>query len=92
VLTATLSFARYRWSGDVSSDTQYVVIVDQGGQVHSLISERVDDPAWVTAGFDLQAYAGQAIKLWFGVVNKGDDNGSTGMAIDDVQTQICVPQ
>jgi hypothetical protein len=92
VLTATLSFARYRWSGDVSSDTQYVVIVDQGGQTHNLISEHVDDPAWVTAGFDLQAYAGQAIKLWFGVVNKGDDNGSTGMAIDNVQTQICVPQ
>ncbi len=91
-LTATLSFARYRWSGDVISDTQYIVIVDQAGQAHYLISERVDDPTWVTADFDLLAYAGQSIKLWFGVVNKGDNNGSTGLAIDDVQTQICVPQ
>jgi hypothetical protein len=30
--------------------------------------------------------------LWFGVVNKGDDNGTTGMALDNVQAQICVPQ
>jgi hypothetical protein len=92
VLTATLSFARFRWSGDVISDTQYIVVVDQASQVHYLISERVNDPAWVTAQFDLQAYAGQSIKLLFGVVNKGDNNGSTGMAIDDVQTHICVPQ
>jgi len=92
VLTATLSFARYRWSGDVISDTQYMVIVDQAGQAHYLISERINDPTWVTANFDLLAYAGQTIKLWFGVVNKGDNNGSTGLAIDAVQTQICVPQ
>jgi hypothetical protein len=92
VLTATLSFTRYRWSGDVISDTQYIVVVDQDNQVHDLIRERINDPTWVTAQFDLQAYAGQSIKLWFGVVNKGDNNGSTGMAIDDVQTQICVPQ
>jgi hypothetical protein len=92
VLTATLSFARYRWSGDVISDTQYAVIIDQDGQTHYLISERASAPVWVTADFDLQAYAGQTIKLRFGVVNKGDSNGSTGMAIDDVQAQICVPQ
>lgn len=91
-LTATLSFARYRWSGDVISDTQYMVIVDQDDQAHYLISERVHDPTWVTADFDVQTYAGQSIKLWFGVVNKGDNNGTTGMAIDDVQAHICMPQ
>ena len=91
VLTATLSFARSRWSGDVISDTQYIVIVDQDNQAHYLIAERVNDPAWVTAQFDLLAYAGQSIKLWFGVVNRGDNNGSTGLAIDDVQLQMCVP-
>jgi hypothetical protein len=89
---ATLSFARYRWSGDVISDTQYIVVVDQDGLTHNLISERVHDPTWVTVQFDLLAYAGQTIKLWFGVVNKGDDNGTTGMALDNVQAQICVPQ
>ena len=91
-LTVTLSFARHRWSGDVISDTQYIVVVDQDSQAHYLFSEHVNDPTWVTAQFDLLAYAGQSIKLWFGVVNKGDNNGTTGMAIDDVQTQICVPQ
>ncbi len=90
-LTATLSFARYRWSGDVISDTQYIVVIDQVGQTHYLTSEHVHDPAWVVSEFDLTPYVGQTIKLWFGVVNKGDHNGSTGMAIDDVQAQICAP-
>ena len=92
VVTATLSFARYRWSGDVISDTQYIVIVDGNGAVEYLINEQVHDPTWVTAEFDLKSYAGQTIKVWFGVVNRGAHPGSTGMALDEVQTQICVPQ
>jgi hypothetical protein len=39
VVTATLSFARYRWSGDVINDTQYIVIVDGNDAVEHLINE-----------------------------------------------------
>ncbi|HSD84266.1 MAG TPA: hypothetical protein VLG46_10420, partial [Anaerolineae bacterium] len=86
----TLSFARYRWSGDVISDTQDIVIVDGSGADEHLVNEHVHDPKWLTAEFDLKPYAGQTSKVWFSIVNKGDNDGSTGLAPDDVQTQICV--
>jgi hypothetical protein len=85
-LTVTVSFARYRWSGDVISDTQYFVVIDQANQPHYLVSERIDDPTWWSMVRSEAVPDKQS--LWFGVVNKGDQNG-TGMVIDDVQTHIC---
>jgi hypothetical protein len=90
-LTATLSLARYRWSGDTSSDRQYLAVLRTGQPVDYLFSEGAADSTWNTIEFDLKGYAGQNIDLLFSVFNNGL-HGSTGMAIDDVQTRICVPQ
>jgi N-acetylmuramoyl-L-alanine amidase len=88
-ITATLTVERYRYSGD-SHNTQYAVVLDAANQVHFLFSDHADDAQWIHDQFDLQAYAGQTIKLWFSVYNSGT-GGTAGMLIDDVQTQVCVP-
>jgi len=90
-ITATLSFARFRWSGDTSGDKQYAAVLRTGQPVDYLFSEGAADPGWNMVSFDLKSYAGQTINLLFSVMNNGA-NGSTGMALDNVQTQICVPQ
>ncbi len=89
-ITATLAVERYRYSGD-GRNAQYAVVLDAANQVHFLFTDHVDDPNWVHDQFDLRPYAGQTIKLWFSVHNSGT-GGTAGMIIDDVQTQMCVPQ
>jgi N-acetylmuramoyl-L-alanine amidase len=86
---ATLSFDRYRYSGD-TTDLQYVVILSGSGTDY-LVFDRVHNPQWLSGKFDLIEYAGQTITLRFGAYNNGS-GGTTGMIIDDVMTQICVPQ
>ena len=90
-VTATLTWARARWSGDEQGfDAQYALIIDQAGGVHTLVNENVNDPVWRTITFDLLPYAGQDIQLRLGVGNDGT-GGSTGMLIDDVQAHVCTP-
>ena len=89
-ITATLSLARYRWSGDTSGDRQYLVVLS-GGQIDQfLFSEGAADAGWNTVMYDMLSYAGQTIDLLFSVKNDGL-GGTSGMALDDVQLQICVP-
>jgi hypothetical protein len=88
-MTATLSFERYRYSGD-SSNAQYAVVLDAANQARYLFIDHSDDPNWIHDQYDLLPYVGQTIKLWFGVYNSGT-GGTAGMLIDDVQTQVCVP-
>jgi len=88
-LTATLSFERYRYSGD-STNLQYAVVLDAANQVHYLFTDHADDPRWFSDQFDLLPYAGQTVKLWFSVHNSGA-GGTAGMLIDDVRTKVCVP-
>ena len=90
-ITATLSLGRYRWSGDTSGDRQYLALLRTGQPPVYLFTGGAVDTSWNTISFDLKDYTGQTIDVLFSVMNDGL-NGSTGMAIDDVQTQICVPQ
>jgi hypothetical protein len=90
-VTATLSFERYRYAGDVT-DLQYAYVLTPGSNLPDyLVYDRVHDPQWLSGTFDLLGYAGQTLTLRFGVYNNGS-GGTTGMVIDDVQTRICVPQ
>jgi hypothetical protein len=89
-ISATLTFQRYRISGDIVNDLQYVVILGGGVVQDYLVYDRANDPAWRRAQFDVLAYAGQAIDIRFSVRNDGT-GGATGMYVDDVSLQICTP-
>jgi bacillopeptidase F (M6 metalloprotease family) len=68
-----------------------VLILDgQDHEIGRLISGRSDDRRWIPYHFDLTAYAGQTIKLYFGVYNDGWD-GVTAMYVDDVSLKLCAP-
>lgn len=106
----TLSFWRYRWSGDANRsniasppsqfaywaersplgyDAQYVLVLSESGQVLATLDWDVkNDLSWENLSFDLSPYAGQRIKLHFGVYNDGI-GGVTGMYIDDVVVSVC---
>jgi N-acetylmuramoyl-L-alanine amidase len=90
-LTATLSLARYRWSGDLNGDRQYAAVQRPGQPIDYLFSGGADDAGWNKVSFDLKSYAGQVIDLLFSVMNNGS-SGASGMAVDEVQLHICVPQ
>jgi hypothetical protein len=87
-LTATVSFARYRYSNDLA-DLQDVAVIS-GTAVNYLILEHVNDPQWVTAQFNLLPYAGQTIGLRFSAWNKTAAS-ITGLMVDDVKLNVCVP-
>jgi hypothetical protein len=88
--SATLAFQRYRISGDTVNDLQYVAVLSGTVVLDYLVYERVHDPAWAAAQFDLLAYAGQPINLRFSVKNDGL-GGATGMFVDAVSLQVCTP-
>ncbi len=91
-LTATLTFQRYRISGDTLNDLQYVAVLSGTTVLDYLVYERVNDPAWIAAQFDLpeSEYAGRSINLRFSVKNDGT-GGATGMYVDAVSLLICAP-
>ena len=89
-LTATLEFQRYRISGDVVNDLQYVGVFSGTSLLDYLVYEKVNDPTWIGAQFDLLEYAGRSINLRFSVKNDGT-GGATGMYVDAVSLQICTP-
>ncbi|MDY6876690.1 MAG: M28 family peptidase [Chloroflexota bacterium] len=73
----------------LSDDAQYVLILDESDQrIGTLIWQRRNDRAWTFHQFDLDDYAGQTIKLQFGVYNDGW-GGATAMYVDDVSLEIC---
>jgi hypothetical protein len=70
-------------------DAQYVDLLDQNDQrLTELLWQRRDDQVWMYHQFDLMAYAGQTIKLYFGAYNDGA-GGVTGMYVDDVSLEVC---
>ena len=76
-------------SPSMSDEAQYVFILDENNQwLETLIWQRSNDREWTFHQFDLIGYAGQAIKLQFGVYNDGGDP-VTAMYGDDVSLEIC---
>ncbi len=87
---ATLEFQRYRISGDTVNDLQFVAVLSGTPEPDYLMYERVNDPQWIAAQFDLMEYVGQSINLRFSVKNDGT-GGATGMYVDSITLQICTP-
>ena len=78
----------------VTSDEQYVLIMDSEGAniLRTIISGLIDSHSWQSAEADLTEFAGHAIRLHFGVINKGDnDNTGWAMYVDDASLVICWP-
>ena len=71
-------------------DVQWVILYDQSGQeLERLVEQRLDTQNWQAYGpFGLEIYAGQTIRLYFGVYNNGW-GGITGMYVDDVTLEVC---
>jgi PKD repeat protein len=89
--SATLRFWLYPTiTGSTSdSDEQRVLLLDQlGNTVQTLVKLRSNTRAWTPYEFDLTKYAGNTLRLYFGVYNNG--SGSvTAMYVDDVSLQVC---
>lgn len=88
-LTATLSFARYLYSDDLDN-LQYVAVISGTTVLDYVMYEKIDHPQWTTFQADLRPYAGRPIALRFSVNNKSAA-GITGLIIDDVILNVCVP-
>jgi len=72
-----------------SGDLQLVRILDEHDQlIAPLLRERSDDRQWTSHERELITYAGQTVKLYFGVSNDGL-GGVTGMYVDDVSLELC---
>ena len=67
-----------------ANDLQYVQIRDQAGALHTIWQDRRHEaPHWLACSFDVSAYGGQDLRLYFGVKNDGV-GGVTAMYVDDV--------
>ncbi|MFN8495852.1 MAG: RHS repeat-associated core domain-containing protein [Caldilineaceae bacterium] len=72
-----------------AGDAQFVLILNQNNELlKTLIWQQRDDRLWQMREFDLQPWAGQTIKLHFGVLNNGTDSVSA-IYVDDVSLQVC---
>jgi hypothetical protein len=72
-----------------TEDTQYALVLDQQSQpIGELLWQLSDGQRWEVYERDLLMYAGQTIKLHFGVYNDGS-GGVTAMYVDDVSLELC---
>ena len=70
-------------------DVQIVIIYDTAGiELERLVHMRRYDASWLPYSFDLSEYAGETIKIYFGVINNGL-YGITSMYVDDVYLRSC---
>jgi hypothetical protein len=76
----------------LADDAQYVKLYDDsGGLLKTFWSRRLNDTVWTEYGpYDLAAYAGRSVRLYFGVFNDGD-GAPTGMYVDEVTLLVCPP-
>ena len=80
-----------RLMDDLSYDVQYLLILDKyDNWIDTVMWHCADDQIWVYHEYDLSAYAGQTIKLHFGVYNTGL-GGVTAMYLDNVSLEVCRP-
>ncbi len=77
----------------LTRDVQYVLILDAAGRIVSdppLMWQRSNAGQWLVEEHDMTRYAGQTIRVHFGVYNNGH-SGTTVMYVDDVSLTVCSP-
>ncbi len=75
----------------LAGDRQYVLLVNEQNTVlDRLLWTRSDAQSWQRLTFELAAYAGQSVRVLFGVYNDGVD-GVTAVFVDDATLVTCAP-
>jgi len=89
--SATLSFWYYPICNDPGYDWQEAIIFNQswGIVVRPMPKMCSNSQTWTHHTFELSAYKGQTIILYFNVYNDGIGNRKTAMYVDDVSVQVC---
>jgi len=75
----------------LAGDRQYVLLTNtQNTVLARLLWTRSDARTWQPLSFDLTPYAGQTVRVLFGVYNDGVD-GITASFVDDASLVTCLP-
>ncbi len=75
--------------GPSTNDLQYVMVFDLSENLlTTLLWERSNSQSWNSGQYDLTAYKGQTVKLYFGTYNDGV-GGVSAMYVDDVSLNVC---
>jgi|GEM_PF-2413343 len=87
---ATLTFWYYPISELDDGDRQDVLLLNEDDQLLAiLMRSNTNTASWTLMSYDLSAYAGQTITVYFNAYNDGDENGVTGFYLDDVSVEAC---
>ncbi len=88
--TATLTFWYYPVSGLDSGDRQECLLLDEEDHLLAILMRtNVNIAAWTPMVYDLSAYAGQTVQVYFNVYNDADGSGVAAFYLDDVSLQAC---
>jgi hypothetical protein len=88
--SATLTFWTYPVSELDDGDRQECLLLDQdGATLDVLMRTNANTADWTGKSYDLSAYAGQTIQVYFNAYNDGDGSGVTGFYLDDVSVEFC---
>jgi hypothetical protein len=76
----------------LAEDAQYVLVYNEDGTVlrRKYWQPPLDNRSWNQYTIDLSAFAGQTVRLYFGVFNDGD-GAPSGMYVDEVSLVACPP-
>ncbi len=88
--TATLTFWYYPLSGLDPGDRQECLLLDEDDHLLAILMRtNVNTAAWTQMTFDLSAYAGRTVQVYFNAYNDADGSGVAAFYLDDVSVQAC---
>jgi hypothetical protein len=87
---ATLGFWWYPISQDTyPNDAQIVLVLDQNLRVLGTVEHTLSDARqWIYRSYDMSAYIGQTVLVYFGVYNGGVGDQLSAMYVDDVSLTV----
>ncbi len=91
---ATLSFYYYPWSNDIYPwDWQTVELRDTAGNtLADVLPPMIENTRkWTSHTYDLTAWRGNDVRLYFAVYNNGIGGAVSAMYVDDVELEIVLP-
>jgi YVTN family beta-propeller protein len=87
---ATLSFWYYPISEMDDGDRQDALLLNEHDQLLAIVMrDNTNTAVWTHMTYDVSAYAGQTITVYFNAYNDGDETGVTAFYVDDVSVEAC---